>query len=182
VDVQQFGFWFAVRAWAPYMTSWLVHYGFLPTWEDVERILFETSYPVDGDPGRSLKIFRACIDTGGSKKFEDMTMTDGHQLISRGVGGGSSGNPAMYVVIDDPFSNRQDASSPVVQESVEDWYDGTAVGRLGPGAGVLIMHTRWDIMDLAGRLLKRYGEPPGCRIVIDTEPNVDDYEARDWRF
>jgi phage terminase large subunit GpA-like protein len=90
VDVQQFGFWFAVRAWAPYMTSWLVHYGFLPTWEDVERILFETSYPVDGDFGRSLKIFRACVDTGGSKKFEDMTMTEETYfwlLKNRGRGG-----------------------------------------------------------------------------------------------
>jgi Holliday junction resolvase RusA-like endonuclease len=39
-----------------------------------------------------------------------------------------------------------------------------------------------DAQVVAGRLLKRYGEPPGCRIVIETEPAVDDYEARDWRF
>ena len=90
VDVQQFGFWFAVRAWAPYMTSWLIHYGFLPTWSDVERILFETAYPTLGDPGRSLRIFRACVDTGGSKKFADMTMTEEAYfwlLKNRGRGG-----------------------------------------------------------------------------------------------
>ena len=90
VDVQQFGFWFAVRAWAAYMTSWLIHYGFLATWEDVERLLFETAYPVIGDPGRSLRIFRACVDTGGSKKFEDMTMTEETYfwlLKNRGRGG-----------------------------------------------------------------------------------------------
>lgn len=99
------------------------------------------------------RIFPACQLADDSQAIEDMALTTGHQLISRGVGGGSSGNAAMYVVIDDPFSNRKDADSPVVQENVEDWYDGTAVSRLGPGAGVLIMHTRWNIMDLAGRLL-----------------------------
>jgi len=75
VDVQQHGFWFVVRAWSAEMTSWLIHYGFLATWEDVERLIFESSYPV-GDTGRSMRIFRACVDTGGSKKFEDMTMTE----------------------------------------------------------------------------------------------------------
>jgi phage terminase large subunit GpA-like protein len=76
LDVQKFGFWFAVRAWAETMTSWLVHYGFLPTWEEVEKIIFETSYPVEGEEERSLRIIRACVDTGGAKKFEDMTMTE----------------------------------------------------------------------------------------------------------
>ncbi len=90
VDVQQFGFWFAVRAWAPYMTSWLIHYGFLSTWEEVAQLIFERSFPVDGDPDRSMRIFRACVDTGGSKKFEDMTMTEETYfwlIANRGRGG-----------------------------------------------------------------------------------------------
>lgn len=75
VDVQQFGFWFCVRAWSPDLTSWLIHYGFLATWEDVERLLYETSYPFAG-ANRPMRIFRAAIDTGGGKKYEDMTMTE----------------------------------------------------------------------------------------------------------
>jgi phage terminase large subunit GpA-like protein len=75
VDVQQYGFWFVVRAWAPDLTNWLIHYGFLAVWEDVERLLFETAYPV-GTTGRSMRIFRAAVDTGGGKKYEDMTMTE----------------------------------------------------------------------------------------------------------
>ncbi len=75
IDVQQHGFWFAVRAWSPEITSWLIHYGFLATWDDVEKLIFESSYPV-ADTGRSMRIFRACVDTGGSKKYEDMTMTE----------------------------------------------------------------------------------------------------------
>lgn len=76
VDVQLHGFWYVVRAWAPDLTSWLIHYGFLATWADVEQLLFETAYPVAGHPDRTFRIFRACVDTGGSRKFEDMTMTE----------------------------------------------------------------------------------------------------------
>jgi len=75
VDVQKYGFWFIVRAWAADMTSWLIHYGFLANWEDVETSLYETRYPV-ADSNRSLGIWRAAIDTGGGKKYETMTMTE----------------------------------------------------------------------------------------------------------
>src|SRR5574343_609862 len=40
VDVQKYGRWFAVRAWAKDFTSWLIHYGNLSTWDDVEDLLF----------------------------------------------------------------------------------------------------------------------------------------------
>lgn len=75
IDVQQHGFWFVVRAWGPDLTSWKIHHGFLATWKEVENIIYESSYPM-GDTGRSLRIFRAAIDTGGSTKSEFMTMTE----------------------------------------------------------------------------------------------------------
>lgn len=89
IDVQMHGFWFAVRAWAPDMTSWLIHYGFLATWEDVETLLFATNYP-GANSEKTMRIFRACIDTGGGKKYEDMTMTEETYfwiLKNRGRGG-----------------------------------------------------------------------------------------------
>lgn len=75
VDVQLSGFWFVVRAWAPDLTNWLIHYGFLATWEDVEKLIFEAAYPVAGSD-KTMRIFRAAVDTGGGKKYEDMTMTE----------------------------------------------------------------------------------------------------------
>lgn len=75
IDVQKNGFWFVVRAWGPDLTSWLIHYGFLATWEEVEKLVFTNIYPVAGGE-RGMRIFRTCIDTGGGKKFEDMTMTE----------------------------------------------------------------------------------------------------------
>lgn len=74
-DVQKHGFWFAVRAWAAVMTSWLIHYGFVATWEDIENILYNTAYPITGSD-RSMRIMRACIDTGGGSKYENTTMTE----------------------------------------------------------------------------------------------------------
>ena len=76
VDVQLRGFWFVVRAWASDYTSWLVHYGFLQAWEDVENLLFETRYPVIGKDLK-LGIWRAAIDTGGGKgEFDVFSMTE----------------------------------------------------------------------------------------------------------
>lgn len=76
IDVQKVGFWFVVRAWAPDLTSWLIHYGYLATWEDVEKLLFSSSYPAAGETDRLMRIFRVCIDTGGGEKYENMTMTE----------------------------------------------------------------------------------------------------------
>lgn len=75
IDNQKYGFWFVVRAWTAMLTSWNIHYGFLATWLDVEKLLFETTYPVAGTD-RSMRIFRALLDTGGGKMYEDMTMTE----------------------------------------------------------------------------------------------------------
>jgi len=75
IDVQQTGFWYVVRAWSATLTSWCIHYGFLQTWEDIERLLFESNYPQQ-TTGRPMRIFRALVDTGGGKKYENMTMTE----------------------------------------------------------------------------------------------------------
>jgi phage terminase large subunit GpA-like protein len=101
VDVQKHGFWFVVRAWTAELTSWNIHYGFLERWEDVEKLFYETSYPVmrtkspagvedKAKAVKTMRIFRAAVDTGGGKKFEDMSMTEEtyYWLIkNRGRGG-----------------------------------------------------------------------------------------------
>jgi phage terminase large subunit GpA-like protein len=78
-----------VRAWTAELTSWLIHYGFLETEDDVDKLIYESSYPV-GDTGRTMRIFRACKDTGGGEKYEGMSMTEEayYWLIkNRGRGG-----------------------------------------------------------------------------------------------
>ena len=77
IDPQKFGFWFVVRAWARNSDSWLIHYGFLESWNDVERLLFENKYKINGTDKLAV-IRNACIDTGGGKGStdQDPSMTE----------------------------------------------------------------------------------------------------------
>lgn len=92
LDMQKHGFYFTVRAWARDYRSWLIHYGFLPTWESVEGLLFETSYPIEGKDGLTMQIWRAGIDTGGGKGAmeTDPTLTEQayYWIRKNGVGRG----------------------------------------------------------------------------------------------
>jgi phage terminase large subunit GpA-like protein len=70
IDVQMKGFWFVVRAWKKDLSSHLVQYGYMTTWEDIETLVFGTRFPVEGkDAG--MGIWRAGIDSGGGKARED---------------------------------------------------------------------------------------------------------------
>jgi len=72
VDVQKAGFWFTVWAWArdiQGITGWLIHYGYLPTWETVEALIFATEYPI-ADGSGTMRPWRAGFDTGGGEKYE----------------------------------------------------------------------------------------------------------------
>jgi terminase, large subunit len=82
VDVQKYGRWFAVRAWARDFTSWLIHYGMLPGWDDVEELLFETAYPIDGTT-ETMRIWRAAVDTGGGRAEDGISMTEDTYLWLR---------------------------------------------------------------------------------------------------
>jgi len=74
-DMQKVGFFYVVRAWARDYTSWLVDYGHLGTWEDLERMLFDTVWPVQ-DSDRTMRIWRAALDTGGTKFDKDISTTE----------------------------------------------------------------------------------------------------------
>jgi len=72
VDVQKYGFWFVVRAWRPDLSSHLVQYGYMTTWDDVDTLIFNTRYQIEGKaPGATMGIWRAGIDSGGGKSSED---------------------------------------------------------------------------------------------------------------
>ena len=71
IDVQMKGFWFVVRSWTPDLSSHLVQYGYVTTFEDVKTLVFSTRYQVEGkDPGVTMGIWRAGIDSGGGKSSD----------------------------------------------------------------------------------------------------------------
>lgn len=71
IDSQKDGFWFVVRAWAEDLTSWLVQYGYLTTFSDLEALLYQTRYPIEGSD-KTMGIWRAAIDTGGGLTDENV--------------------------------------------------------------------------------------------------------------
>ena len=80
----------------------------------------------------------------------------GHRggMFSVGVGGSLTGRPIdAGLVVDDPTKDQQDAESLTVMEGLVDWWETVALTRLAPGAWVIVIQTRWDEKDLAGRLI-----------------------------
>lgn len=61
VDVQLNHFWWGVRAWGPKLTSWLVDYGRVETWSEIEKIIYR---PYPNIQGEVFHINLACIDSG----------------------------------------------------------------------------------------------------------------------
>jgi phage terminase large subunit-like protein len=87
--------------------------------------------------------------------------------ISRGLGGGLSGNPVDLLIIDDPTKDIDDARSESHQQKLENWFDSVGLQRLSEYGCIIVVHTRWDPNDLIGQLLKR---------MASGDPNVDQYE------
>ena len=81
-----------------------------------------------------------------------------------GVGGALTGEPVDILIMDDIYKDAKTAWSPIVRESVSDWYDTVAETRLHNDSQQLIVFTRWHEDDLAGSLLRQQG-------VYDAESN-----------
>lgn len=138
--------------------SWVL--GKHPEWE-----VISTSYAVSLPIGFSRKIrdriksplFKALFPEAGmradSQNVEAWTLEGGGGYVAAGVGGSITGKGANILVIDDPFKDQEEASSENIREKVWDWFNTTAMSRLAPEAGVLIIQTRWHDADLAGRCI-----------------------------
>jgi predicted phage terminase large subunit-like protein len=79
------------------------------------------------------------------------TSTDG-PIESRGIDG--------LLVVDDPYKNPGEASSAADRKFVEDWFFGTALGRIHATSSIIVCHHRWTEKDLIVTL-KRHGQDTG---------------------
>ncbi len=81
----------------------------------------------------------------------------GHKgfLKTVGRGGALTGTPVDIGIIDDPLKDRAEAQSPVIKEALWAWYCDVFETRLHNESQQILIQTRWDTDDLAGRLLKR---------------------------
>ncbi len=74
------------------------------------------------------------------------------EVYATGIAGSLTSRPVDVLIIDDPYKNGEQADSEAWQEIVRDFWTEVAVPRLGPGAIVIIVQTRWRDDDLSGWL------------------------------
>ena len=96
IDTQASGFWWVVRAWTVAKTSYLVDYGFSPTFPELENVVFERAYPIRGEGKQRMHVWRAAMDTGGTR-VDGISMTEKVyewlKTRSRGIVFGVKGMP-----------------------------------------------------------------------------------------
>lgn len=73
--------------------------------------------------------------------------------------GGASGRPADLLIIDDPIKNSEEAMSTTIKDKIWNEWNLTFFPRLQKGGSVIVIMTRWQIDDLAGRLMKKKSLP-----------------------
>lgn len=74
-------------------------------------------------------------------------------MKTAGVGGSITGMGAHLFVVDDPVKSAEEARSEVMQLKTWEWWRETARTRFMPGAGAIVLQTRWHELDLSGHLL-----------------------------
>ncbi|MER7500454.1 phage terminase large subunit [Nonomuraea pusilla] len=87
----------------------------------------------------------------------------GGGLICVGIAGGITGEPVDVLLIDDPVRGRAEAESATYRAAAWDWWESNGSTRLSSRPKVVLMMTRWNEDDLAGRLEIR--EPGQWRIL-----------------
>ncbi len=143
-----------------YFTAW-----YLGTFPDRRVIL--TSYEADfaAQWGRRA---RELVEEHGKLSFIEQVevMPDssaasrwdikGHQggMVTAGVGGPITGKGGHLIIIDDPVKNAEQASSSTYREKAWEWYQSTLYTRLEPGGALILIMTRWNERDLAGKILE----------------------------
>lgn len=79
----------------------------------------------------------------------------GGEFYASGVGGALAGRGAHLIIVDDPHSEQDLKSSNFTSlDAAYEWFAAGLRTRLMPGGAIAVLHTRWHMRDLIGRLTK----------------------------
>lgn len=87
--------------------------------------------------------------------MDDWALQSGGGYRAVGVGVALAGERADLGLIEDPFARWEDAQSALVLDEAWDWYKGDFAPRLKPHAKRVIIQTRFNELDLLGRVIER---------------------------
>ncbi len=101
------------------------------------------------------------------RAVDEWSLTNGSEFMAAGLLAGITGNRANGFVLDDVVMNREQADSSTLQDKIYEEYIDTVQTRLLPGGWTVLIQTRWNEGDLAGRILpEKYNGESGlipCR-------------------
>jgi hypothetical protein len=89
-----------------------------------------------------------------SNRADEWETEEGGGLVARGMDGDITGRGFDVILVDDPFKNRQAAESALQRETIYTSFTQDIFTRLTPTGSIVVVHTRWHVTDLIGRLVK----------------------------
>lgn len=98
------------------------------------------------------QVFNSNVLRIGGKSKSHLITQEGGQAAFLGRGGSGTGRPADIFIIDDPLKDDQEAQSSVTREQVWQWFNKVVWTRFHAKSAVVIVHTRWHMDDLIGRI------------------------------
>ena len=145
-------------------SSYLFPAFFLGKYPEKKIIMGTHTASLSEDFGRRV---RNLIDSDEYKEvFPDTVVADdqkaagkwstgaGGQYYAAGVGGALAGRGADLFVIDDPHSEQDvKTNSRLAFDTAWSWFQTGPLQRLMPGGAIIIIMTRWSLLDLTGRLI-----------------------------
>jgi len=144
VDVV-FGSWFMAKY--PRKAVILASYGDEPAQNQARKVksLINSKDYQNLFPNVRLSRDRTAVD--------NFALSNGSSFLSRGLFGEITSRRADLGIIDDPVKGAEDADSEVMQKKSWQAYERNFCTRLKPGAPQVMIMTRWNENDLAGRIL-----------------------------
>ena len=100
------------------------------------------------------EVFPQTLVAADQKAAGQWSTSAGGQYYAAGVGGALAGRGADLFVIDDPHSEQDvKANSRLAFDTAWSWFQTGPLQRLMPGGAIIVIMTRWSLLDLTGRLI-----------------------------
>jgi len=89
-------------------------------------------------------------------------LQEGGYYKASGFGGAITGMGANWLIVDDPYKNREEADSLSTRNSISEWYKSVLRTRAEKDARIIIIQTRWHPEDLVGEMIDIAGSDLGA--------------------